>query len=125
MAYQFAGFGRTITSKAYVMSTNLTEEEMRQALFGPQSKAAAAQDPTLLPFAGKAQANPNRSIGSKAISPKLRVILHVSKDFEGEVEVFTHDASTLSTLLAEQEAKTAARKKRFKYFEVVSVKPLQ
>lgn len=107
------------------MSTNLTEEEMCQALFGSLSKAAATQDPAPVPSAGKARPNPKRSIGGKALSPKLRVVLHVTKEFEGKVEVFTHDANTLSTLVAEQEAKAAARKKRFKYFEVVSVKPIQ
>jgi len=52
------------------------------------------------------------------------VILHVSKEYEGEVEEFVHDVSTLSTLLAEQQAKAAARKKRYKYMEVVSVKAI-
>ncbi|QTD31718.1 hypothetical protein [Pseudomonas fluorescens] len=106
------------------MSTNLTEEEMRQALFGSLSKAAASQNPAPVPFAGKDELNPMRSIRSKALSPKLRVVLHVTKEFEGDLEVFTYDANTLSTLVAEQEAKDAARKKRFKYFEVVSVKPI-
>lgn len=107
------------------MSTNLTEDEMRQALFGSISKSAASQGPAPVSSATEAQPNPKRRIRSKALSPKLRVVLHVTKEFEGKVEVFTHDANTLSTLIAEQEAKAAARKKRFKYFEVVSVKPIQ
>jgi len=53
------------------------------------------------------------------------VTLHVTKDFEGDVSVFIYDANTLSTLIAEQEAKKEAKKKKFKYFDVVSVKPIQ
>jgi hypothetical protein len=41
-----------------------------------------------------------------------------------EVEVFTYDASTLSTIVAEMDAKKAAKLKKFKYFEVVSIKPI-
>jgi hypothetical protein len=57
---------------------------------------------------------------SRSSSPKVRVTLHVTKGFEGDVEVFI-ESSTLSTLLAEQEAKQAAKKKKFKYIEVISV----
>jgi hypothetical protein len=53
------------------------------------------------------------------------VTLRVSKEFEGKVEVFTYDANTLSTFVAEQEAKSEAKKKKFRYFDVVSVKPIQ
>lgn len=53
----------------------------------------------------------------------MRVTLRVGNEFEGKTESFNYDADdTLSTLLAEQEATKAARKK-FKYVEVVSVKP--
>jgi hypothetical protein len=37
--------------------------------------------------------------------------------------MFVYEGDTLSTLTAEIEAKAAAKKKKFKYFEVVSVKP--
>ncbi|KPB49649.1 Uncharacterized protein AC511_2055 [Pseudomonas coronafaciens pv. oryzae] len=47
--------------------------------------------------------------------------LHVSKEFEGDVDVFVHDSSSLSKLVAEQEAKSAARKKKYRYIEVVSI----
>jgi hypothetical protein len=43
----------------------------------------------------------------------------VGNIFEGETEKLVHEADTLSTLLAEQEAVKAARKK-FRYGVVVS-----
>ncbi|WP_425327011.1 hypothetical protein [Pseudomonas salomonii] len=95
---------------------------MRIALFGSAtplrrdeaSKRPVAAQPSL-PIAKPGAAKRRSS------SPKLRVTLHVTKEFEGDVEVFIHESSTLSTLLAEQEAKQAAEKKKFKYIEVVSV----
>jgi hypothetical protein len=53
--------------------------------------------------------------------------MHVAKEFEGEEEVFVHDANTLSTLIAEDEAeaKAAAKKKKYRYFNVISVTPVQ
>ena len=53
-----------------------------------------------------------------------RNVLHVTKEFEGDVEAFIYDANTLSTLVAEQEAKNEARKKKFRYFEVLSIKSI-
>jgi hypothetical protein len=51
------------------------------------------------------------------------VVLQVGNEFEGETQSFEFEADTLSTLLAEQEAVKAARKK-FRYVDVVSVKPM-
>lgn len=51
--------------------------------------------------------------------------MRVAREFEGEEEVFVHDANTLSTLIAEVEAKTAAKKKKYRYFDVISVTPVQ
>jgi len=45
--------------------------------------------------------------------------------FEGEETMFVYDAKTLSTFDAEQEAKKAAAKEKFKYFEVLSVKRVE
>lgn len=113
---------RPTFSEVFKLKDMLTEEQMRIALFGSATPPAheeaskrpvAAQSP--LPVA-KPKATKSRSS-----SPKLRVTLHVTKEFEGDVEVFIHESSTLSTLLAEQEAKQAAKKKKFKYIEVVSV----
>ncbi|MFP3926497.1 hypothetical protein [Pseudomonas sp. W5-36] len=107
------------------MSDLLTEEEMRAALFGtppPISVQPPVIEPAPLPVAQRPKSQqPTRSKGS---SPRLRVTLSVTKTFEGETEVFTYDASTLSSLLAEQEARAAARKKKFKYFDVVSITPI-
>lgn len=95
------------------MSDALTEEQMRAALFSsiPASNLKASQSPT-----EKASDRPRPS--------KLRVTLHVSKIFEGDMEVFVHESNTLSRLVAELEAKNAARKKKYKYIDVVSVQQI-
>lgn len=95
------------------------EEEMRLALFGAvepkvQVDLSASASPVATPKRGAA----------KAASPKLRVTLHVTKEFEGEIVVLVHDVSTLSTLTAEMEAKALAKKLRYRYFEVVSTEPI-
>ncbi|SEQ56100.1 hypothetical protein SAMN03159444_01950 [Pseudomonas sp. NFACC02] len=111
------------------MSTDLTEEEMRRALFGsaasqpiasvmPTTPPVTSPGPVEAPFHQKVKA------AGKSLSPRLRVTLRVTKVFEGEVEVFTYDANTLSSFDAEQQAKTAAKKLKYKYFDVVSVKPV-
>jgi hypothetical protein len=117
------------------MTENLTEEEMRLALFGPaptptpapapaqEEKPAPAVESAPAPATAKPASAKPRPI-SKALSPKLRVILHVTKEYEGAVEVFSYDANTLSSFVAEQEAKAEAKKKKFKYFELVSVSPI-
>jgi hypothetical protein len=53
----------------------------------------------------------------------LKVTLRVGNDFEGEMREIVHEADTLSSLLAEQDAVRAARHK-FRYVEVVSVKSI-
>lgn len=59
---------------------------------------------------------------AKAFTPRLCVTLRVGNEFEGKTFELVHEADTLSTLQAELEATKAARKK-FRYVEVVSVKP--
>jgi hypothetical protein len=44
--------------------------------------------------------------------------------YDGEVEIFVHDSSSLSKLVVEQEAKAAAKKKKYKYLELVSVESI-
>lgn len=102
----------------------MTEEEMRQALFGSVGPAGLAKAPQVqsntivnAPSAG----SPQRK-ASKRFVPKLIVTLRVGNEFEGETELFIHEADTLSTLQAELDAKKVARK-RFRFIEVVSVKP--
>ncbi|NWA02769.1 hypothetical protein [Pseudomonas gingeri] len=114
------------------MSNELSEEEMRLALFGPSSPSAEpvpAPAPKSEPkpeptFVSTPPPAPKRRPVAKALSPKLRVTLHATREFEGEIEVLTYDANTLSTFVAEQEAKNEAKKKKFRYFDVVSVKPI-
>lgn len=108
------------------MNVKLSEEEMRQALFGSSNQSDSqlpkAPEPVVT---SKQQPSPKSRYVAKSLFPKLRVTLRVSKEFEGKVEVFTYDANTLSTFVAEQEAKSEAKKKKFRYFDVVSVKPIQ
>ena len=109
---------------------DLTEEEMRRALFGAAQAPApthvhipdpmeAIPDVVIVPTASVAR---KRKV-DKAFTPRLRVTLRVGNAFEGETQELVHQADTLSTLLAEQDAVKAARKK-FRYVEVVSVKPM-
>jgi hypothetical protein len=111
------------------MNPDLTEEEMRHALFGraqPEHQVAAPQvqeslldvvptTPVVAPLVKKRAA--------KAFTPRLRVTLRVGNEFEGKMIEVTHEADTLSSLLAEQEAVKATRKK-YKYVEVVSVRSM-
>ncbi|MDR0188951.1 hypothetical protein RCO22_08380 [Pseudomonas yamanorum] len=111
------------------MNTELTEEEMRRALFGdlkPSPPAANVSQPSSaadgVTVAPVKPAKKKVSI-SKGFMPRLRVTLCVGNDFEGQMHELVHEADTLSSLLAEQEAIKAARKK-FRYVEVVSVKSM-
>jgi hypothetical protein len=109
------------------MNTELIEEEMRQALFGA-AQAPAQQLPTPAPAAPVpdvvvAAPIATRKKVSKAFTPRLRVTLQVGNVFEGDTQLYVHEADTLSTLLAEQDAVKAARKK-YRYVEVVSVKSM-
>jgi hypothetical protein len=108
-----------------VMSSGFTEEEMRRAL----GLSETPGKPPIIhpnPPATTTKAAPEaRAVGSKPKhrSPKLRVTLLVSKEFEGEAVEFIHDADTLSQFDAEQEAKKLAKKDKYCFFEVVSIKP--
>lgn len=109
------------------MNSNLTEEEMRSALFGEPEP-----EPLALAFAGPVQelvpelvaAPPVKAVKkvgvSKCFTPRLKVTMRVGNEFEGKMLVIMHEADTLSSLVAEQEATKAARKK-FRFMEVVSV----
>lgn len=104
------------------MSQSLSEEEMRAALFG--DAAGPFGGPTPHQPQSKAVPAP-KTHAAKRPSSRLRVTMHVAKKFEGEEEVFVHDANTLSTLIAEAEAKAAAKKKKYRYFNGISVTPVQ
>lgn len=111
------------------MSADLTEEEMRRALFGtaePESQVPAAPVQESVPevvFTRPVAAPVAKKKVAKAFTPRLRVTLKVGNEFEGTTYELIHEADTLSSLLAEQEAVKAARKK-YKYVEVVSVKSM-
>ncbi len=104
------------------MNETLSEAEMRRALFGnavPPSREKAE------PHAVAKLSPAPKASGSKPLSSRLRVTLRVMKIFEGPEQVFVYDANTLSSLVAESEAKAEAKKKKFRYFEIVSIKPVQ
>jgi hypothetical protein len=111
------------------MNPELTEEEMRRALFGTaqpeeQVSASLVKEPVPDIVLKKPIAAPvARKKVTKAFTPRLRVTLRVGNEFEGKMQELIHEADTLSSLLAEQEAVKAARKK-YKYVEVVSVKSM-
>lgn len=107
------------------MNVKLSEEEMRQALFG-SSNQSDSQPPNVPEpsLASKQQPSSKPRNVAKSLSPKLRVTLRVTKEFEGNAELFTYDANTLSTFVAEQEAKTEAKNRKFRYFELVAIKPI-
>lgn len=96
------------------------ENEMRRALFG----AGESQLPVDVSTPALPVTTPKLRT-AKALSPKLRVTLHVTKEFEGKVDVLIHDADTLSTLTAELEAKAKAKKLRYRYIDVISIKSIE
>lgn len=110
------------------MNPELTEEEMRRALFGhgeqrSQGHSLPVQEPVFeTPSAPPARPVQKKKVAS-AFTPRLRVTLLVGNEFEGKMHEIFHEADTLSTLLAAQEATKAARKK-YRFVEVVSTKPI-
>jgi hypothetical protein len=68
--------------------------------------------------------SPHKAVAKRKASgsgvPKLKITLRVGNEFEGDTELFIHEAHTLSTLQAEPDAIKVARKK-FKYVDLVSV----
>jgi len=109
------------------MSKELTEEEMRRALFGNAPMSAPVSPAPSKGLQTDGIAAPVSKVKekrtSKTFTPRLRVTLRVGNEFEGKTFEIVHESDTLSTLLAEQEASKVARKK-YRYVEVVSVKPM-
>lgn len=105
------------------MKENLSEEEMRRALFGTPTQEKAPDEKDLRITADQQHVSKPRKVAASR-SPKLRVTLRVTSEFEGKAETLIYDASTLSSIIAEQEAKSEAKKKKFKYFELVSIEPI-
>ncbi|WP_460059385.1 hypothetical protein [Pseudomonas sp. S2_A05] len=109
------------------MNEEWTEEEMRQALFGNAEISAPVSTAPVEEIQPHVAAVPvskgAKKKAPKAFNPRILVTLLVSNEFEGRTLEIVHEADTLSTLLAEQEATRAARKK-FRYVEVVSIKSM-
>ncbi|OPK07797.1 hypothetical protein [Pseudomonas sp. VI4.1] len=110
------------------MNPELTEEEMRRALFGADEPAAQDDAPAVQKPVADVVITPPAKVAekkkvAKAFTPRLRVTLRVGNEFEGKMHEIVHEADTLSTLLAEQEATKAARKK-FRFVEVVSTQSM-
>lgn len=110
------------------MNADLTEEEMRRALFGSTEPEEVPAPPTPKPapevvFTKPVSKPSPKKKAAKSFTPRMSVTLMVGNEFEGKMIELVHDADTLSSLLAEQEAVKAARKK-YKYVEVVSVKSM-
>ncbi|VVM45616.1 hypothetical protein PS619_00517 [Pseudomonas fluorescens] len=109
------------------MNEEWTEEEMRQALFGNAEIPAPVSIAPVEEIQPEVAAVPVSKVAKKKVpktfTPRLLVTLRVSNEFEGRTLEIVHEADTLSTLLAEQEATKTARKK-FRYVEVVSVKSM-
>lgn len=110
-----------------VMNTEM-EDEMRRALFGDSGPSAPAinsdvQDTVPDVVIVQPVKTAKKKTVSKGFTPRLRVTLRVGNEFEGEMHEIVHEADTLSSLVAEQEATKTARKK-FRFVEVVSVKSM-
>lgn len=107
------------------MKADLTEEEMRRALFGTATPAEVLAPPAPEPVAEAKPigASAAKKKPAKPFTPRLRVTLRVGNEFEGTMHELIHEADTLSSLLAEQDAVRAARQK-YKYVEVISVKSM-
>lgn len=109
------------------MNEEWTEEDMRQALFGNAEISAPVSSAPVEKIQPDVDTVPVSKVAKKKVAkafiPRLMVTLRVSNEFEGRTLEIVHEADILSTLLAEQEATKAARKK-FRYVEVVSVKSM-
>ncbi|VVP58808.1 hypothetical protein PS870_05932 [Pseudomonas fluorescens] len=109
------------------MNTELMEEEMRRALFGRSEPPASAINTHMQAVTDVAMVKPitaaKKKQVSKGFTPRLRVTLRVGNEFEGKMHEMVHEADTLSSLVAEQEATKTARKK-FRFVEVVSIKSM-
>jgi hypothetical protein len=102
------------------MNENLSEEEMRQALFGTTNDDVVPEAPDLRVTSDQQHVSKARRAPTSR-APRLKVTLRVTAEFEGKAETLVYESSTLSSIIAEQEAKSEAKKRKFKYFELVSI----
>lgn len=103
------------------MNTELTEQEMRNALGLDAQVQDAPEEPEQRPASPPAAAPKPK----KRASTGLRVTLRVTREFEGEETLFVHDTNTLSRFDAEQFARKAAMKEKFRFFELVSIAAIE
>ena len=100
---------------------------MRRALFGRSESPASATNTHAPAVTDVVMVEPikvaKKKQVSKGFTPRLRVTLRVGNEFEGKMHEMVHEADTLSSLVAEQEATKTARKK-FRFVEVVSIKSM-
>lgn len=77
----------------------MTEEEMRQALFGAAGSAVQSTvqqiEPDVIVFAPSPVASKRKE--AKPSAPKLYGTLRVGNEFKGKTELFTYEADTLNT----------------------------
>lgn len=99
------------------MNTDLTEQEMRNALGLEPTGQDISKEPQQIP-APAPVATPKPK---KRVLPGLRVTLRVTREFEGDETLFVHDANTLSRFDAEQSARKLAAKEKYRFFELVSI----
>lgn len=111
------------------MKSELTESQMRRALFGMPQPEEQVSAPKVQEYAFEVMPTKPAAVPqimkktAKGFTPRLKVTLRVGNEFEGKMTELIHEVDTLSSLLAEQEAVKTTRKK-YKYVEVVSVKSM-
>lgn len=116
-------FTATTLVRGILMKENLSEEEVRQALFGVGSNDAIPEVQDSRITSDSQHVSKSRKVAT-CRSPKLRVKLRVTTELESKADTFIYDANTLSSLIAEQQAKTEAKKMKFKYFELISIESI-
>lgn len=107
------------------MSSGLTEDDMRRALGLDNAPITTSSSNQVAAVPATQTAQPAHRPKAKARTPKLRVTLRVSTEFEGETTMFTHDADTLSRIDAEQQGRALAKKAKYRYAELVSITPIE
>ncbi|MCH5532851.1 hypothetical protein L6216_01530 [Pseudomonas syringae pv. syringae] len=94
---------------------------MRNALFGSGGFGvhSAVQNPP-----SQVVITTTKRGGSKSFMPKLIVTLRVCNEFEDAMELITLDADTLSSRQAQVDA-MKHKCKKYRYVELVSVRPVE
>lgn len=107
------------------MSSGLTEDDMRRALGLDNAPVTTSSSNQVAAVPATQTVQPAHRPKAKARTPKLRVTLRVSREFEGETTLFNHEADTLSRIDAEQQGRALAKKAKYRYAELVSITPIE